>query len=51
MYRNQYKVTVRHDNGIIRIVTRAESFRAAIDRIMHAENCTRSAILRCAISR
>ena len=51
MQRNEYKVTVRHDNGIIRIVTRAESFRAAIAIIMQSEGCPRRSILRCAISR
>jgi hypothetical protein len=42
---DEYKVKVKHDDGIITIRTTASSEDAAKEKIMAAENCPKSAIL------
>lgn len=41
---NIYILTLKHDNGTIRIKTSASSEEAAISKVMAAELCPRSAI-------
>lgn len=42
----KYKVTVKHDNGKVKLITVARSAHSAIEMICNAENCPKSAIVK-----
>ena len=39
-----YEVTLLHDNGVVRIRTRARTYQAAIRIVCHAEHAPESAV-------
>lgn len=40
-----YRVTVRHDKGTTTITVTAQNKHAAEEKVIHCENCPKSAIL------
>ena len=43
---NEYRLTLTHDNGKIKIRTWATDEESAINNVMKAENCPRCAIIK-----
>jgi hypothetical protein len=41
-----YKIKLQHDNGKVNLIVKAENQEDAIKKVLNAENCPRSAILK-----
>jgi nitrate reductase NapAB chaperone NapD len=41
-----YKITLKHDKGKINLIVKASNEEEAINKILNAENCPKSAIIK-----